>query len=143
MEKHDYANVLLDIASHMPADAIKQRFPNIYEQCLQAGVVFTREAIPVSAGRPLLLRRCPGGRVGPLSIGSLYAIGEISCTGVHGANRLASTSLLEGLVWGDRAARQMKPLSKQSPTMAAEFENIPSWDESGLTAERRPRVDSG
>jgi L-aspartate oxidase len=80
---------------------------------------------------------------GRSSIGSLYAVGEISCTGVHGANRLASTSLLEGLVWGDRAARQIEAALQQDPTAPPDFANIPSWDESGLTADADPALIQG
>jgi L-aspartate oxidase len=143
MEKHDYAHVLLDIASRMSADAIRRRFPNIYERCLQAGVDITREAIPVV---PAAHYFCGGVLVdewGRSSIGSLYAVGEISCTGVHGANRLASTSLLEGLVWGDRAARQIEATLQQDPPAPPDFANIPSWDESGLTADADPALIQG
>ena len=143
MEKHDYAHVLLDIASNMPAEAIKQRFPNIYEQCLLAGVDITREAIPVV---PAAHYFCGGVLVdewGRSSIARLYAVGEISCTGVHGANRLASTSLLEGLVWGDRAGRQIERTLGEASEASVNFANIPSWDESGLTADADPALIQG
>jgi L-aspartate oxidase len=71
-------------------------------------------------------------------------VGEISCTGVHGANRLASTSLLEGLVWGNRAARHVEESLNQNPqTERAGFADIPPWDESGLFAEPDPALIQG
>ena len=143
MEKHDQSHVLLDIASRMPAAAIRERFPNIYERCLQAGVDITREPIPVV---PAAHYFCGGVLVdewGRSNIENLYAVGEISCTGVHGANRLASTSLLEGLVWGDRAARQIEATLQQTPSSPTEFANVPSWDESGLTADADPALIQG
>ena len=76
-------------------------------ECLKVGVDISREAVPVV---PAAHYFCGGVLVdewGQSSIKNLYAIGEISCTGVHGANRLASTSLLEGLVWGNRAAQDI------------------------------------
>ena len=143
MEKHSYSHVLLDIASRMPAAEIQKRFPNIYERCLQAGVDITREPIPVV---PAAHYFCGGVLVdewGRSSIEGLHAVGEISCTGVHGANRLASTSLLEGLVWGDRAARQIESMLEQDGAMRTEFANVPSWDESGLTADADPALIQG
>lgn len=98
--------VLLDLASYANID-IKKRFPNIYRTCLNYGIDITREPIPVVPAA----HYCCGGILidldGKSSLKGLYAVGEVSCTGVHGANRLASTSLLEGLVWGTRAARDI------------------------------------
>ena len=107
METHGYSYVLLDIASHMTAVKIKHRFPNIYAECKRVGVDITREPIPVV---PAAHYFCGGVAVdewGRTSIQNLYAIGEVSCTGLHGANRLASTSLLEGLVWGNRVCEMI------------------------------------
>jgi len=102
METHGYPHMLLDIASRMPAAAIEERFPNIRSTCLAAGIDITREPIPVI---PAAHYFCGGVLVdswGRSNIRNLHVVGEASCTGVHGANRLASTSLLEGLVcqWG-------------------------------------------
>jgi len=98
--------VLLDLASYARCD-IKARFPNIYATCLKHDIDITREPIPVVPAA----HYCCGGVLvdgwGKTSLKGLYAVGEVSCTGVHGANRLASTSLLEGLVWGTRASRHI------------------------------------
>jgi L-aspartate oxidase len=99
--------VYLDLASCMAADRIKERFPNIHNQCLAYGVDITKDLIPVV---PAAHYSCGGiwaDEFGRTSLRNLYAVGEVSCTGVHGANRLASTSLLEGLVWGWRAAEDI------------------------------------
>lgn len=144
METRSYSHVLLDIASRMPADAIRDRFPNIYSTCLQAGIDITRESIPVV---PAAHYSCGGVWVnawGCSTIGNLYAIGEVSCTGLHGANRLASTSLLEGLLWGDRAARQIEEqLTRESYPRIPSLEDVPRWDESGLVADADPALIQG
>src|ERR1044071_8800956 len=139
MEARGYSYVLLDIASHMPAENIRERFPFIYEECLKVGLDISREPVPVV---PAAHYFCGGVLVDEWArstIRHLYAVGEISCTGVHGANRLASTSLLEGLVWGNRAALEIeRALSGGNghPT----FEEIPRWDESGLSADPDPAL---
>lgn len=144
MELHGYSHVLLDIATRMSADAIRARFPNIYAACLKVGVDITREPIPVV---PAAHYACGGLWVdewGQTSITNLYAVGEVSCTGLHGANRLASTSLLEGLVWGERAARQIEARFEAVNTPPAiAREDIPRWDESGLEADADPALIQG
>lgn len=142
MEKHGYSHVLLDIASHMPADAIRERFPNIYAKCLSVGIDMAHEPIPVV---PAAHYFCGGVWVdewGRTSIENLYAVGEVSCTGLHGANRLASTSLLEGLVWGSRAAQYLENALSQR-VIVMEPERVPRWDESGLVVDVDPALIQG
>jgi L-aspartate oxidase len=144
MEVNGYSHVLLDIASHMEADAIKHRFPNIYNACKKVGIDISKEPIPVV---PAAHYSCGGVWVdewGHSSIGNLYAIGEVSCTGLHGANRLASTSLLEGLVWGDRAARHIEEmLTNNPPEKIPGRDEVPPWDESSLTSDADPALIQG
>ena len=117
--------VLLDLASQAKGIDIRGRFPTIYKTCLEDGVDITRMPIPVV---PAAHYSCGGVLAdgwGRTSLAGLYAVGEVSCTGVHGANRLASTSLLEGLVWGTRAARDIAERFDDSrPYRASE---IHSW----------------
>lgn len=148
MTEHAYTYVLLDIASHMDAEAVRGRFPNIYATCLKAGIDITREPIPVV---PAAHYFCGGVQVdewGRTNIENLYAVGEVSCTGLHGANRLASTSLLEGLVWGNRAAEHVAQIANlrnagQIGNLSYSRDDIPAWDESGLTDDRDPALIQG
>jgi len=144
MELHGYSYVLLDIASHAPAQVIQERFPNIYATCLKAGLDISREPIPVV---PAAHYFCGGVAVdewGRSNILNLYAIGEVSCTGLHGANRLASTSLLEGLVWGQRAAQDIAGrLADPGRQAVPTSEQVPHWDESNLTVEADPALIQG
>ncbi len=122
--------VYLDI-SHRDADFVKTRFPNIYQQCLEYGFDLTREPLPVV---PAAHYMCGGVVVdasGRTSHDNLYAVGEVSMTGLHGANRLASNSLLEALVFSyqaAQAARETLPqLYKPNASMA------PAWNPGGAT----------
>ncbi len=106
MIKRGDSYVYLDIASHATID-VRHRFPAIYEKCLSLGIDMAKEPIPVV---PAAHYSCGGVHVdlwGRTSLRNLYAAGEVSATGLHGANRLASTSLLEGLVWGLRSVQHI------------------------------------
>jgi L-aspartate oxidase len=104
MLERDEPYALLDI-SHKPAEWIRERFPGLTRRCLELGFDLTSGPVPVV---PAAHYSCGGVAVdenGRTTLGHLRAAGEVSCTGVHGANRLASTSLLEGLLWGWRAGK--------------------------------------
>jgi L-aspartate oxidase len=105
--KRPDAAVYLDL-THLNAETVRKRFPTIYATCMRYNVDIGEELVPI---RPAAHYAMGGVRTdleGRTSIPGLYAAGEVACTGVHGANRLASNSLLEGLVFGARAARSMK-----------------------------------
>lgn len=139
MIEQGYPHVLLDIASHRPADYLRQRFPQIYARCLKYGLDITHNPIPVV---PAAHYFCGGVLVDEWarsSLAGLYAAGEVACTGVHGANRLASTSLLEGLVWGDRAAQHIQAHPAQ-PLAEAQ---VPPWNDSGLIYASDPALIQG
>ena len=118
--------VLLD-ATHLPAHELREEFPTIYERCLAKGYDITKDLIPVV---PAAHYQCGGIEVdgeGRSSIRQLYAIGECSHTGLHGANRLASNSLLEALVYAHRAAAHASSAVGQ----VAYQRDVPDWDDRG------------
>ncbi len=92
-------------ASHLNPDYLRHRFPTVYATCLRHGLDLTKDAIPVSPAAHFFMGGIATDGDGASTISGLYAAGETACSGVHGANRLASNSLLEGLVFGWRAAR--------------------------------------
>jgi L-aspartate oxidase len=99
--------VYLDL-THLKADHIQARFPRIYETCLKHNVDITVDQVPVRPAAHYLMGGIRTDLHGRSSLPGLYAAGEAACTGVHGANRLASNSLLEGLVFGARAGIAMR-----------------------------------
>ena len=118
------ACVFLDITDKSP-EFLKERFPHIYETCLRYGIDISKQPIPVV---PAAHYQCGGIKTdvnGASSLPGLYAIGEVGCTGLHGANRLASNSLLEGLVVAHRAVETLlrdQPVSRPSRHIA-----VPEW----------------
>lgn len=101
------ANVWLDLASALPADVIRKRFPMIHQRCLELGLDITEKPIPVVPAAHYFCGGVWTDLDGRSSIDRLYAVGEVACTGLHGANRLGSASILEGLVWGCRVAEHI------------------------------------
>lgn len=126
MKIHGLDHVCLDV-THKDPEETKKHFPNIYAKCLSIGIDITKEYIPVV---PCAHYMCGGIKVdlnAESSIKRLYAVGECSCTGLHGGNRLASNSLIEAVVYADAAA-------KHSLSVIDEYtfnERIPEWNDEG------------
>jgi L-aspartate oxidase len=120
--------VYLD-ASHLDKDQLIAHFPNIYEKCLKIGIDITKDYLPVVPGAHYV---CGGIKIdmnGRSSISNLYAAGECASSGMHGANRLASNSLLEALVFADRASKDALQAVKNIQFK----ENIPPWNDEGTS----------
>ncbi|MEY3410929.1 MAG: quinolinate synthase, L-aspartate oxidase protein subunit, partial [Pseudomonadota bacterium] len=126
MKKRGIDCVFLDI-SHKPADFTISHFPTIYRRCMELGIDITREPIPVVPAAHYMCGGVMTDHIGRTDVSGLYAIGETACTGLHGANRLASNSLLECMVFGQAAA---KDILAQAPK---ESITLPYWDESRVT----------
>ncbi|MCD7914358.1 MAG: L-aspartate oxidase [Tannerellaceae bacterium] len=119
-------HVYLDI-THKDSEETKKHFPNIYKKCLEMGIDITRDYIPVAPAAHYLCGGILVDQDARSSINRLYAVGECSCTGLHGGNRLASNSLIEAVVYADAAA-------KHSLKVMDNFEyqeNIPAWNDEG------------
>ncbi|MBD5179681.1 MAG: L-aspartate oxidase [Bacteroidales bacterium] len=126
MKQNGDDHVYLDV-THKDPEETKKHFPNIYRKCLELGIDITKDYIPVAPAAHYL---CGGIKVdgnGESSIKRLYAVGECSCTGLHGGNRLASNSLIEAVVYADAAA---KHASEHAPLYDWR-EDVPQWNDEG------------
>ncbi|MEO8660631.1 MAG: L-aspartate oxidase [Bryobacteraceae bacterium] len=143
MRRTGAPHVFLDL-SHREPGFVSHRFPRIYETCLLYGIDLERQAAPVHPAAHYAMGGVKTDLHGQTNIEGLFAAGEVACTGVHGANRLASNSLLEGLVFGARAGEAMaaqasRPLRKPEPTSAPTALGLPAeevrtiaWEQCGI-----------
>ena len=126
MKKHGVDCVYLDI-SHQPQAFIKEHFPNIYARCLELGIDITKQPIPVVPAAHYTCGGVHSDLSGRTDLAGLYAVGETAYTGLHGANRLASNSLLECMVFARAAAQDILAHSLPPPPA------VPAWDASQVT----------
>ena len=128
MKLHGDDHVYLDV-THKDPEETRHHFPNIYNKCLSLGIDITKDYIPVAPAAHYL---CGGIKVdlnGESSIKRLYAVGECSCTGLHGGNRLASNSLIEAVVYADAAARHASQVVGNYDLR----HDVPDWNDEGTT----------
>jgi L-aspartate oxidase len=128
LKKSGDDHVYLDV-THLNADEIKKRFPNIYQRCRELKLDITKELIPVVPAAHYMCGGVVTDLEGRTSILGLFACGEVACTGVHGANRLASNSLLEAVVFSHRAYLSSVDYLKRRKNF--KFPNIPAWSDEG------------
>ncbi len=121
MRKTGTRNVFLDMTA-LPKDFLKERFPKIYETCAFYGLNIAKDLLPVSPASHYCMGGIRTDLHGRSTIAGLYAAGEVTCTGVHGANRLASNSLLEGLVFGARAGESAVADNSRFQILNSKFE---------------------
>jgi len=132
IQKTETTHVFLDI-SHKDPEYVRNRFPTIYRTCMKYGIDITKEKIPVAPAEHYCMGGIKTDAWGRTGVEGFYACGEAACNGIHGANRLASNSLLEGLVFGKRIAlevsrklcesggkREVKPISIKNPKVFSE-----------------------
>lgn len=131
MKKYGDEYVYLDLTA-IGEKILKEDFPHIYDKCLSLGINIAKDFIPVVPAAHYICGGIVSDLNGRTSINNLYALGEAAMTGVHGANRLASNSLLEALVYADKASIDCKPyFTGKNKLKYIKLEDIPEWDESG------------
>jgi L-aspartate oxidase len=135
MERTRHPNVYLDV-SHLDPDFVRHRFPGIHATCQKFGLDITRERIPVRPGAHYMVGGCIVDHQGRTSVPGLWAAGEVTSSGLHGANRLASNSLLEGLVYGAHAG---EGASRAAAEMPDDFRALPL--ENPRAAQTLPALD--
>lgn len=126
MKQHGHDHVYLDV-THKDPEETKHHFPNIYRKCLELGIDITKQYIPVAPAAHYLCGGIAVDTNGESSISHLYAVGECSCTGLHGGNRLASNSLIEAVVYADAAARH----SSEKVGHISFRTDVPEWNDEG------------
>ncbi len=126
MKQHGHDHVYLDV-THKDPEETKHHFPNIYRKCLELGIDITKQYIPVAPAAHYLCGGIAVDTNGESSISHLYAVGECSCTGLHGGNRLASNSLIEAVVYADAAARH----SSEAVGHISFRTDVPEWNDEG------------
>jgi len=135
MKKHGIDCVYLD-TTHLPRDQIVKHFPTIYERCLKAGIDICTQQIPVVPAAHYTCGGIATDKQGKSSLNGLYAIGEAAYTGLHGANRLASNSLAEGLVFAEMAKQSIEQAYQKGITLS---ETPKVWD-SSLVSDPKEKV---
>lgn len=130
MKKSGEDSVYLDI-SHKDPEFVRERFPNLYAKCMSFGMDMTKEPLPVVPAAHYMCGGVATDMFGRTDINRLYAIGETACTGLHGANRLASNSLIEASVYAHKAAQ--KAVEDLKSADSSFLPECPPWDEVGAT----------
>ena len=138
MNKYNMPYVYLSVM-HMDHQQIQTRFPHIYDRCLKEGYDMYKEPIPVVPAQHYLMGGIKSDTFGKTSMENLYAVGETACNGVHGANRLASNSLLESLVFAKRAARVIKD-EIENIGFDPEYVDVSKYDKDRLMKENRDLI---
>ena len=126
LKKRKETYVLLDI-SHKPAEEILSHFPNIAAECLKYGLDITKQPIPVVPAAHYICGGVQTGLHGETSVAGLYAAGEVACTGLHGANRLGSNSMLEALVFSQRAVKPAIDYVQNVSKTHQDVDEIKAW----------------